>query len=93
MSPKHINTVIGLPEELPEDGSIDAGLLLLELVTPAGSTRSLGEIAIACGIRKQKVYYIEQCALRKIRTEFAKRGLGPRLLEVFDEPGKDLKIS
>jgi DNA-directed RNA polymerase sigma subunit (sigma70/sigma32) len=61
--------------DLPEDGSIDAGLLLLSLVTPPGHERTLEEIAIACGYLRQKIYYIEQQALKKLRVEFERRGL------------------
>lgn len=60
--------------DLPPDGSIDAGLLLLSLATPRGRERTLGEIATACGCLKQKIYYIEQQALKKIRREFERRG-------------------
>lgn len=63
------------PPNLPEDGSIDAGLMLLELVTEPGDERTLEEIAIACGVNRQKIHWIEKRALKKLRAGFAARGV------------------
>lgn len=63
------------PADLPEDGSIDAGLLLLELATEPGGERTLEEIAIACGVNRQKIHWIERRALKKLRAGFAARGI------------------
>jgi hypothetical protein len=37
------------------DGSIDAGLLLLEAITPYGVTRTQEEIAAACGCSRSYI--------------------------------------
>lgn len=62
-------------EQMPIDGSIDAGLLLLSLVTPRGKERTLREIAEACGVRHQTIYHIEQQAIKKLRKAFTEMGL------------------
>jgi DNA-directed RNA polymerase sigma subunit (sigma70/sigma32) len=68
-------TVIREGKQLPVDGSVDAGLLMLSLCTPRGQTRSLREIAFVCGVKMQNIHYIEKVAIRKIRQEFTKRGI------------------
>jgi transcriptional regulator len=57
------------------DGSVDAGLAMLALVTPRGVTRSQEEIAAACGCSVQNIQHIERRALKKIRAAFERRGL------------------
>jgi len=57
----------------PEDGSIPAGLLLLEAITPYGQTRTAQEIADACGCHVRNIQYIEKTALAKLKTKFAER--------------------
>lgn len=56
-----------------EDGSVDAGLLLLELATPRGVERTQDEIAFVCGCSKQNIQGIEYRALKKIKAEFERR--------------------
>lgn len=60
---------------LPADGSFDAGLLVLSLVTPRGTERSQTEIAEVCGVTQQAIQYIESRAIRKIRAELIRRGV------------------
>jgi hypothetical protein len=55
------------------DGGIDAGLLLLSLVTPRGVTRTLDEIAFVCGCTKNNIYLIEKRALKKMRNPVRSR--------------------
>ena len=62
-------------EDLPVDGTIDAGLFLLELATPPGVERSQKEIAEVCGCSMQNIQRIEYIALRKLRAELEKRGI------------------
>ena len=52
---------------LPEDGSIDAGLLLLSLATERGERRTRAEIAEACGCSQALIYLIEKKAIEKLR--------------------------
>jgi len=54
--------------ELPKDGSVEAGLLLLSLVTPRGVCLTLEEIAYVCGCTRGNVWDIERRALRKLRS-------------------------
>jgi DNA-directed RNA polymerase sigma subunit (sigma70/sigma32) len=49
------------------DLEIDARLALLLEVTPRGVELSCGEIARAVGCTRQRIWYIEQQALRKLR--------------------------
>lgn len=58
-----------------EDGSIDAGLLLLSLVTPRGVERTHREIAFVCGCNHQDIWHIEKRAKKKLKAEFLKRGI------------------
>ncbi len=65
-------------EPLPEDGSIDAGLLLLSMVKPPeGKVWSLYDIATACGTNHERIRWIEKQALKKMRIEMEKRGISP----------------
>lgn len=54
----------------PVDGSIDAGLLLLEIITRPGETWTQEEIAIACGCSKGYIWLIEKTAMEKMRRRF-----------------------
>lgn len=61
-------------KDLPQDGTIDAGLLLLEL--KYGDTPlSQADIAQACGTTPQNIQQYEYRALRKLRAEFLRRGI------------------
>lgn len=66
------------PEPI-EDGSLLAGLTVLELVTEEGETWSPAEMAIVCGCSIQAITNIERRALRKLRPAFIeafkKRGI------------------
>lgn len=62
------------PDSL-EDGSIDAGLHLLLLVTPRGVTRTQEEIAEACGCTSKYISYLERQAMKKLRRAFQARML------------------
>jgi len=53
--------------DLPPDGSIDAGLLMLLLITPRGVVRTYHEIATACGCSHTAIQKIEARALRKLQ--------------------------
>jgi hypothetical protein len=61
-----------------EDGSIDAGLLLLGMVTPRGVTWTQDEIAKACGCSRAYIYLLETSAREKLRREFERRGFRAR---------------
>jgi len=52
------------------DGSIDAGLILLEKVTAPGQTWTQEEIAIACGCSRGYIWFLEKQALQKLRQHF-----------------------
>lgn len=56
------------PEYLPKDGSVEAGLLLLSLVTPRGVCRTQEEIAFVCGCSRGNIWDIEKRAMRKLRS-------------------------
>jgi hypothetical protein len=56
------------PSEL-EDGSIEAGLYLLSLITPRGVELTQEEIAEACGCSRAMIYLIEKGAMRKLRRQ------------------------
>lgn len=49
------------------DGSIEAGLHCLSMVSKPGQTFTQGEIAQACGCSRTLIYLTEQRALKKIR--------------------------
>lgn len=55
------------PDELV-DGSFEAGLYLLSLVTPRGVELSVEEIAEVCGCSKGKIWRIESNAMRKLKA-------------------------
>jgi len=57
-------------EALPPDGSIDAGLIVLETVTPRGASWTQEEIAIACGCSRGYIWLLEKTAMQKIRKRF-----------------------
>lgn len=48
------------------DGSVDAGLVALELMTPRGMERTQEEIAFVCGCSRQMIQKIERRALKKL---------------------------
>lgn len=58
-----------------QDGSIDAGLYILEKVTPRGVRLTQEEIAFVCGCSKGYIYLLEKQAREKLRREFERRGL------------------
>jgi hypothetical protein len=58
-----------------QDGSVDAGLFLLEAVTPPGRTRTVDEIAFVCGCSRALIWQIEKRAKEKLRRKFRQRGL------------------
>lgn len=49
------------------DGSIDAGLFVLLMVTPRGCTWTQQEIADVCGCSRNLIWYYEQRAMSKLR--------------------------
>ena len=53
--------------ELPEDGSIDAGLFIGALLVEEGIGWSSEDIAEMCGCTHQRIQQIEKGALRKLR--------------------------
>jgi hypothetical protein len=57
----------------PPDGSIDAGLFVLSLVTPRGVELTQGEIAFVCGCSKGLIYWIEKSAKRKLALALKRR--------------------
>lgn len=57
------------------DGSIDAGLHLLEVARPPGRTYSAEEIAYVCGCSRSNIWLIERRALGKLRRQFERRGV------------------
>lgn len=57
------------------DGSLDAGLVVLSAITPRGVELSLEDIAYVCGCNRQDIWHIERRAMRKLKAEFARRGL------------------
>lgn len=63
-----------------DDRSIDDGLDRLLAETPPGQTRSLQEIAAACGCSRQNISYIERQAIKKLRAALESRGIGPDTL-------------
>lgn len=46
---------------------IDLGLAVLEVLTPAGTALSQGDIADVCGCSRSCIYLIELSALKKLR--------------------------
>lgn len=50
-----------------EDGSIDAGLLVLLAETPPGIELSAEEIAFVCGCSRACIWQIENRAMKKLR--------------------------
>jgi transcriptional regulator len=58
------------PRNTPDDGSIDAGLLLLAAVTPRGVTWTQEEIAFVCGCSRGYIWLLEKQARAKIRQKF-----------------------
>jgi len=55
-------------KNLPKDGSIDAGLLMLSLVTPRGVCLTQEEIAFVCGCSRGNIWLIEKQAMEKLRS-------------------------
>jgi DNA-directed RNA polymerase sigma subunit (sigma70/sigma32) len=66
-------------KNLPPDGSMEAGLLLLEL-TLGDVPLAYEDIAEVCGVSYQNIQNTERRALRKMREEFIKRGIDERYL-------------
>jgi hypothetical protein len=58
-----------------KDGSVEAGLYLLEIFTPHGVERTQAEIAFVCGCSLQNIQHYERAALRKIKAELQRRGI------------------
>lgn len=56
------------------DGSVDAGLFVLDAVTPPGKTRSVDEIAFVCGCSRALIWQIENRAKKKLLRKFQQRG-------------------
>lgn len=67
------------PQHLPPDGSIDAGLLVLEAVRPPGRTYSAEEIAhVYCRPRLERIKRRRRATRRGVRRSILKlwlRGL------------------
>jgi hypothetical protein len=65
-----VESARGLPPlEEVRDGSIEAGLLLLSMVTPRGVELTQTEIAFVCGCSRGLIYLIEKAATRKLRRQ------------------------
>jgi hypothetical protein len=64
-------------EDFPpfEDGSIEAGLWCLMMISQPNEEWTLEAIAEACGVSFQAIHQIEQNALRKLRKELSRRKL------------------
>lgn len=58
-----------------EDGGIDAGLLMLELLSPPGRRYTVREIAEVCGTSRGTIFFLERSARKKIEEALARRGL------------------
>lgn len=54
-------------EGIPPDGTIDAGLYLLEKITPYGETWTQQDIADACGCSRGYIWLLEKQARAKMR--------------------------
>lgn len=61
-----------------EDGSVMAGLLMLEVVYPNGVELTLDEIAFVCGCSHERIRQIQKNAMEKIKI---------RLKKIFEERG------
>jgi len=57
------------------DGSIDAGLHLLELTSRPGRSLTQQEIAFVCGCTASYITQIEGRAIQKLRRALKRRGL------------------
>ncbi|MFL6284485.1 MAG: hypothetical protein ACJ74Q_15175 [Pyrinomonadaceae bacterium] len=68
------------PDQL-QDGSFEAGLYLLSLVTPRGVELTVEEIAEVCGCSKGKIWRIELNAMKKLKGQ-------RRLLEELGGAGR-----
>lgn len=53
--------------DLPADGTIDAGLLVLEMITPRGETWTQEDIAHVCGCSRGYIWLLEKQARAKMR--------------------------
>lgn len=53
--------------DLPADGTIDAGLLVLEMITPHGQTWTQEDIATICGCSRGYIWLLEKQARAKMR--------------------------
>jgi len=62
-----------------EDGGIDAGLLLLELMLPRGIELSQADIAFVCGCSRGYIWLLEKTARQKLRRKFEQLGIRPAL--------------
>jgi len=58
-----------------EDGSIDAGLILLMAATPPGVVRTVEEIAFVCGCSRARIWQLEKRAKDKLKRKFLQHGL------------------
>jgi len=57
-------------EGIPADGTIDAGLYVLEKITPHGETWTQQDIADACGCSRGYIWLLEKQARAKMRRRF-----------------------
>jgi hypothetical protein len=64
----------------PSGRVINARLQSLLDSSPRGRCYSQGEIAAAAGCSRSLIYLVEQRAVKKIRKELARRGLGAEAL-------------
>ena len=71
-----------LPDGLPEDGSVDAGLLLLPLICKLGQPLSIDDISFACGCGRACIWNIEKKAIHKLRVQLSR---DPSLAAFFEE--------
>jgi transcriptional regulator len=64
------STALNNENDLPADGTIDAGLLVLEMITPRGETWTQGDIAKICGCSRGYIWLLEKQARAKMRRRF-----------------------
>ncbi len=61
-----------------EDGSLDAGLMMLEMIDlPYERVWTAREIAAVCGVPRHHIEYLERSGLKKLRKALEQRGVTP----------------
>ena len=67
-----------------EDGSIDAGLLVLSVLFPDGCPYSHEQIAFICGCHRSNIWHYEKKGLSKLKEALKRKGFDQNNLPIYE---------